>query len=107
MDAVKKKTNLFINHLENMYKNKNILITGGLGFIGSNLAIKLVEQGANVTIIDSLIPNYGGNFLMCMILLIKSTSIFLMCEISTQCSISFKIKIISLISLVKRVTLTQ
>ena len=62
MDAVKKKTNLFINHLENMYKNKNILITGGLGFIGSNLAIKLVEQGANVTIIDSLIPNYGGNF---------------------------------------------
>jgi len=44
-----------------MYKNKNVLITGGLGFIGSNLAIKLVEHGAKVTIIDSLIPNYGGN----------------------------------------------
>ncbi|NMH86469.1 GDP-mannose 4,6-dehydratase [Flavivirga algicola] len=43
------------------FKNKNVLITGGLGFIGSNLAIKLVELGANITIIDSVIPEYGGN----------------------------------------------
>ncbi len=43
------------------FKSQNILITGGAGFIGSNLAIKLVELGANVTIIDSLIPEYGGN----------------------------------------------
>lgn len=45
----------------NLYKNTNVLITGGLGFIGSNLARSLVKQGANVTLVDSLIPQYGGN----------------------------------------------
>jgi dTDP-glucose 4,6-dehydratase/UDP-glucose 4-epimerase len=45
----------------NHYENKKILITGGLGFIGSNLARNLVIQGADVTLIDSLIPQYGGN----------------------------------------------
>jgi UDP-glucose 4-epimerase len=45
----------------NNFKNKNVLITGGAGFIGSNLAMALVKQGANVTIVDSLIPNQGGN----------------------------------------------
>lgn len=44
------------------YRQKNALITGGLGFIGSNLARRLVELGANVLLIDSLIPKYGGNF---------------------------------------------
>lgn len=43
------------------FKNKKVLITGGLGFIGSNLAIELVKQGADITIIDSMIPEYGGN----------------------------------------------
>lgn len=43
------------------YNEKQILITGGLGFIGSNLARALVAQGAKVTLVDSLIPQYGGN----------------------------------------------
>ena len=43
------------------YRDKKILITGGLGFIGSNLAIRLVEMGAEVLIVDALIPEYGGN----------------------------------------------
>jgi UDP-glucose 4-epimerase len=43
------------------YQGKNILITGGLGFIGSNLALKLVDLGAQVTLLDAMIPGYGGN----------------------------------------------
>lgn len=42
-------------------KNKKVLITGGMGFIGSNLAIKLVGLGADVTIMDAMLPDYGGN----------------------------------------------
>lgn len=40
------------------FKNKNVLITGGIGFIGSNLAIKL---GVKVTVLDSMISEYGGD----------------------------------------------
>jgi UDP-glucose 4-epimerase len=43
------------------YRNKSILITGGLGFIGANLARRLVDLGAQVTLVDSMIPDYGGN----------------------------------------------
>src|SRR5882724_7127330 len=44
------------------YRAKEVLITGGLGFIGSNLAIRLVEAGASVTILDSLDPTCGANY---------------------------------------------
>jgi UDP-glucose 4-epimerase len=43
------------------YRGRRVLITGGLGFIGSNLAHRLVSLGADVLLVDSLIPDYGGN----------------------------------------------
>lgn len=45
----------------NTYKNKRVLVTGGLGFIGSNLAIALVKEGAQVTCVDNMLPRQGGN----------------------------------------------
>jgi UDP-glucose 4-epimerase len=44
------------------FSGRRVLITGGLGFIGSNLANQLVRLGAQVMLVDSLIPEYGGNF---------------------------------------------
>lgn len=44
-----------------IFNQANVLITGGLGFIGSTLAIRLVEFGAKVTLLDAMIPEYGGN----------------------------------------------
>lgn len=43
------------------YRGRRVLITGGLGFIGSNLAHHLVRLGADVLLVDSLIDDYGGN----------------------------------------------
>jgi UDP-glucose 4-epimerase len=43
------------------YTGRRVLITGGLGFIGSNLARRLVELEAEVLLVDSLVPHYGGN----------------------------------------------
>jgi UDP-glucose 4-epimerase len=43
------------------YRGRRVMITGGLGFIGSNLAHQLVALGADVLLVDSLIPDYGGN----------------------------------------------
>lgn len=44
-----------------VFRDKKVLITGGLGFIGSNLAHRLVAAGARVTLVDNLRPEYGGN----------------------------------------------
>jgi UDP-glucose 4-epimerase len=48
-------------NLDEAYRGRRVLITGGLGFIGSNLARRLVELGSEVVLVDSLIPQYGGN----------------------------------------------
>jgi len=47
--------------VRNAFRGKRCLITGGLGFIGSSLALELVNLGAQVTVIDNLLPNHGGN----------------------------------------------
>jgi UDP-glucose 4-epimerase len=46
---------------ENYINNKKILIAGGLGFIGSNLAHQCLKMGADITIYDCLDPHSGGN----------------------------------------------
>jgi len=47
--------------LESAFRGRRVLVTGGLGFIGSCLARELVELGADVLLVDSLVPEYGGN----------------------------------------------
>jgi UDP-glucose 4-epimerase len=49
------------DQLRDFFQRRPVLITGGLGFIGSNLAARLVDLNANVLLVDSLIPKYGGN----------------------------------------------
>ena len=51
----------FDQALRKAYRGKQVLITGGAGFIGSNLARALVELGAKVSVVDAFIPEYGGN----------------------------------------------
>lgn len=50
------------SELDAAFRDQPVLITGGLGFLGSSLAHRLVGAGARVTIVDSLIPSHGGNF---------------------------------------------
>jgi len=46
---------------DQLFNNRRVIITGGMGFIGSNLALRLLELGAHLTIVDSLDPFSGGN----------------------------------------------
>lgn len=43
-------------------KYKKVLITGGAGFIGSNLSLKLIEKGCEVTVLDNLSPQIHGSY---------------------------------------------
>ena len=47
---------------QDFYRRRRVMITGGLGFIGSNIAHRLVDLGADVLLMDSLIPDAGANF---------------------------------------------
>lgn len=47
--------------MQTTFIDREVLILGGMGFIGSNLAIRLVSLGAKVKIVDSMLPQYGGN----------------------------------------------
>jgi UDP-glucose 4-epimerase len=49
------------HEFESIFAGRKILVTGGLGFLGSNLANRLVQMGSDVILVDSLVPEYGGN----------------------------------------------
>lgn len=52
------------SHLPNFadtFRGSHVLITGGMGFIGSNLALQLMEMGAQLTLVDNLLPGAGCN----------------------------------------------
>jgi UDP-glucose 4-epimerase len=60
-EPVSQKTRSTIDDYRRFYTDRRVMITGGLGFIGSNLARQLASLGARILIVDSLIPEYGGN----------------------------------------------
>lgn len=50
-----------LQQLRNVFEGRRVLVTGGLGFVGSNLALALNSLGANVTVVDALVPGCGGD----------------------------------------------
>ncbi|MBI4323004.1 MAG: NAD-dependent epimerase/dehydratase family protein [Candidatus Omnitrophica bacterium] len=61
MTAVRPRRQAAEPSLHSAFAGRKVIITGGLGFIGSTLAHRLVGLGATVLVVDSLIPEYGGN----------------------------------------------
>ena len=78
------------NQLQTYYSGKKALITGGLGFIGSNLAIKLVTLGAEVTIVDVLWPDHGGNLFN--IEPVKKDAQVNICDVRDECAMRTLVK---------------
>lgn len=74
----------------NDYKDARVLITGGLGFIGSNLARQLVQLGAHVTLADSLIPSYGGN--LHNIADLRDRVVFNVCDVRDRFAFQYLLK---------------
>jgi UDP-glucose 4-epimerase len=72
------------------FAGKDILVTGGLGFIGSNLAIRLVEAGAKVTLLDAMIDGHGGN--QFNIDPVKDRVVVNFCDIREQTSLNYIVK---------------
>ena len=68
------------------FRGARVIITGGLGFIGSNLACRLVSEGADVTLLDSLVPEYGGSLLNIRGWKTGSASISATCATCTACA---------------------
>ena len=60
MDLIETKY-IYSQQLKKYYSDKTIIVTGGLGFIGSNLTNHLVQLGCSVIVIDALFPTHGGN----------------------------------------------
>ena len=79
-----------MNDYRSILQNADCLITGGLGFIGSNLAHYLVELGARVTLVDSLIPEYGGN--LCNIEGIKDRIQVNIADVRDEYSMNYLVK---------------
>ena len=61
MDQSASESKETTNQLKNALTGRRVMVTGGLGFIGSNLARRLVYFGADIVLVDSLLPEYGGN----------------------------------------------
>jgi UDP-glucose 4-epimerase len=74
----------------NHFQNTRALITGGIGFIGSNLARRLVALGARVTLADSLIPQYGGN--LCNIADIRERVTVNVCDVRDRFAFEYLVR---------------